>query len=303
MKSILLAVILSVGFAAGLMGCASKPNPVGTAGNALVPNMPAGTNILSDDRLRASYAVGMMIGRNWQQQSIDVDPDMVLRGLKDEQSGGATLLTQAEMQSTLKAFQQSLMAKQMKARAELAEKNKAAGAAFLATNKNNPGVITLPDGLQYKVLNSGTGAIPAAGDTVTVNYRGTFLDGTEFDSSAKAGHPVQFQANRVIHGWTEALTQMKVGSKWQLFIPSELAYGEQGGRSIPPNSTLIFDVELLDTQAKPVQAATPAAMPLTSDIIKVPSADEMKRGAKIETIKAEDVQKMQLQSQTNSQAR
>jgi FKBP-type peptidyl-prolyl cis-trans isomerase FklB len=283
MKATLLTVIFSVGLAA--------------------PLFADGTNVFSDEKSKASYAIGMMLGHNWQQQGIDVDPSMVLQGLKDEQSGGTPLLTQQEMQNTLKAFQQSIAAKQMKMREELAESNKVTGAAFLATNKNNPGVITLADGLQYKVITSGTGAIPTAEDTVTVNYRGALLDGTEFDSSAKAGHPIQLQANHVIKGWTEALTQMKVGSKWQLFIPAELAYGEHGNRGIPPNSTLIFDVELLDTQATPPPAAMPPAQPLTSDIIKVPSAEEMKKGAKIETLKAEDVQKMQSQAQTNSQAR
>ena len=279
MKAIVLTVIISAGF--------------------IAPLLADDTNVLSDEKSKASYAIGMMLGHNWQQQSIDVDPELVLRGLKDVQSGKPTLLTQAEMQSTLKSFQQSIAAKQMKARAELAEKNKAIGAAFLATNKNIAGVVTLPDGLQYKVLTNGTGAIPTPDSTVSVNYRGTFIDGTEFDSSAKVGHPVQFQANHVIHGWTEALTQMKVGSKWQLFIPSELAYGEQGNRGIPPNSTLIFEVELIDTQATPAQAQMPSSQPLTSDIIKVPSAEEMKKGAKIETLKAEDVAKMQ----TNSPAK
>jgi FKBP-type peptidyl-prolyl cis-trans isomerase len=257
------------------------------------PLFAADTNVLSDDKSKVSYAIGMSIGHSFQQQGVDVDTALFLRGLKDAQSGGTTLLSPQEMQATLREFQQSLMAKQAKLRAEEAATNKAAGEAFLATNKNNPGVITLPDGLQYKVLTEGTGAVPAADSTVTVNYRGTFLNGTEFDSSAKTGHPVQFQANHVIRGWMEALTQMKVGSKWQLFIPAALAYGEPGTRGIPPSSTLIFEVELLDTQA------TPPPAPLTSDIIKVPSAEEMKKGAKIETIKAEDVQKMQSQSQTN----
>ncbi len=285
MKSILLmlSVIFSVGLAA--------------------PLFADGTNVLADDRSKVSYAIGMMLGNNFfKRQGLttnEVDIDIAAQGIKDAQSGGATLLTPQEMQSTLKAFQQTMMAKQTKMRVELAEKNKAAGAAFLATNKNNPGVITLPDGLQYKILASGIGAIPATNDTVTVNYRGTFLDGTEFDSSDKVGHPIQLQADHVIPGWTEALAQMKVGSKWRLFIPSELAYGEQGSRGIPPNSTLIFDVELLDTQATPPPAPMPPAQPLTSDIIKVPSADEMKKGAKIETLKAEDVQKMQSQSNTN----
>jgi FKBP-type peptidyl-prolyl cis-trans isomerase FklB len=269
MKTTLLAVIISAGMTAPLF-----------AGD---------TNVLGDDKSKASYAIGMMIGHNLQQQGVDVDPDMVSHGLKDEQSGGATLLTPEEAQAAISVFQG-------KTRAELTVKNKEEGKTFLATNKNNLGVITLPDGLQYKVITDGAGATPTADSTVTVNYRGTFLDGREFDSSYKRGKPVQFPVSNVIHGWIEALTKMKVGSKWQLFIPSELAYGEQGHPDIPPNATLIFVVELLDVKNLPRQVMSPPA-PLTSDIIKVPSAEEMKNGAKIETIKAEDVQKMQ--SQTN----
>jgi FKBP-type peptidyl-prolyl cis-trans isomerase len=198
------------------------------------------------------------------------------------------------MQETLTAFQKEFKVKQQKMQAEKAVKNKADGDAFLATNKKNSGVIALPDGLQYTVLTTGTGAIPSATDTVSVNYRGTLLDGTEFDSSYKRGQPAQFPVSGVIHGWTEALEKMNVGSKWKLFIPAELAYGEQGRPGIPPNSTLIFEVELLSIQPPP--APMPAAVPpqpLTSDIIKVPSAEEMKKGAKIEVIKPEDAKKLQ----------
>jgi FKBP-type peptidyl-prolyl cis-trans isomerase FklB len=276
MKSVFLSVVLSVGLVA--------------------PLLADSTNVLSDDKSKASYAIGMSIGHNFQQQNLDIDLNLVLRGMKDMQTGGTTLLTVPEMQSTLKAFQQEVMAKQMKTRQEQAEKNKAAGEAFLAANKNNAGVITLPDGLQYQILTNGTGANPAPSDTVTVNYRGSLLDGTEFDSSYKRGQPATFPVGGVIPGWTEALQMMPVGSKWKLFIPSALAYKEQGNRGIPPNSTLIFEVELLDTKATPAPAV---AQPLTSDIIKVPSAEEMKHGAKIETLKAEDVQKMQ----TNSAAK
>jgi FKBP-type peptidyl-prolyl cis-trans isomerase FklB len=254
------------------------------------------TNVLADEKSKVSYAIGMTIGQNFQRQGIDVDTALFMRGLTEARAGGTTLLTVPEMQATLKQFQQDMAAKQAKLREEMATTNKANGAAFLAANKNNPGVITLPDGLQYKVITAGTGAMPAPDSIVSVNYRGTLLDGTEFDSSAKAGHPIQLQANHVIPGWTEALTNMMVGSKWQLFIPSELAYGERGNRGIPPNSTLIFEVELLDTKAAP---SAPPTAPLTSDIIKVPSAEEMKKGAKIETLKPEDVQKMQSQSKTN----
>jgi FKBP-type peptidyl-prolyl cis-trans isomerase len=292
MKIILFAMFFFL-VAAGFMGCASKPKPSGTvngtSANKMAVSTNTSTNVLSDDKAKASYAIGMIFGHNLQQQGIEVDSAVLLRGLKDMQSGGTTLMTPQEAQAAIKNFQE-------KVRAEQTVNNRAEGEAFLATNKNNPGVITLPDGLQYKVITDGAGATPTPESTVTVNYRGTFLNGVEFDSSAQAGHPIQLQANRVIPGWTEALTHMKVGSKWQLFIPPDLAYGEQGNRGIPPNSTLIFEVELLDTQA-PAPAAPPA--PLTSDIIKVPSAEEMKKGAKIETIKAEDVQKLQSQSNTN----
>jgi FKBP-type peptidyl-prolyl cis-trans isomerase len=275
MNKIILTVTLVAGFAA--------------------PLFAYDTNVLSDEKLKVSYAIGMTIGQSIHQQGIEVDDDLFVRGLKDAQSGGATLLTTAEMQLILHQSQQTMAAKQAKLREEMAVTNKLNGDAFLATNKNNPGVVTLPDGLQYKIITMGTGPKSAGDATVTVNYRGTFLNGVEFASSAKAGHPVQLQVNHIgMPGWTEALTNMPVGSKWQLFIPSELAYGEHGNRGIPPNSTLIFEVELLGSQA----SGAPAA-PLTSDIIKVPSAAEMKNGAKIETLKPEDVEKMQSQSQTN----
>jgi FKBP-type peptidyl-prolyl cis-trans isomerase len=294
MKTILFALSFFL-VAAGFMGCASKPKSGEMAGSASAAKMPASTNVLGDEQSRASYAIGMMIGERWKQQGIEVNDDVFLRGLRDAEAGTNTLMTDKEMSDTLNLFQQTLMAKQQQMRAELGKKNEAEGAAFLASNKKNPGVITLPDGLQYKVLTEGTGKIPSPNDIVTVNYRGTFIDGTEFDSSAKAGRPAQFPANHVIPGWTEALTKMKVGSKWELFIPSALAYGEQGGRTIPPNATLIFEVELLDATSPPPPAPP---VPLTSDIIKVPSAEEMKNGAKIEVIKPEDVKKVENQ-QTN----
>ena len=250
--------------------------------------MAEGTNVLSDQKSRVSYAVGMMTGHQWKQQEVDFDPDLYVRGIKDALAGGAMLLTPEQAQQTIASFKQEFAAKQQSRNSQLAVKNKAAGDAFLAANKNQPGVETLPDGLQYLVLTKGTGATPTPSDTVTVNYRGTLIDGTEFDSSYKRGQPAQFPVTGVIRGWTEALLKMPVGSKWKLFIPSELAYGESGQRSIAPNSVLIFEVELIDTKTP----APPApAQPLTSDIIKVPSADEMKKGAKIEVIKADDAAK------------
>ena len=280
MKTTLLAVIISTGLAA--------------------PLFADGTNVFSDEKSKASYAIGMVFGHNLQSQGIEVDPDVVLHGIKDQVAGGTTLLTPQEAQAAITEYQQ-------KVRAELILKNKADGAAYLATKKNNPGVVTLPDGLQYKILTEGTGPTPAAGATVTVNYRGTFLNGTEFDNSYKRGQPAVFPLGNVIHGWTEALTLMKAGSKWQLFIPSELAYGEQGHPpTIPPNAALVFEVELLDVKNPAPLAQTPApapaaapAQPLTSDIVAVPSAEEISQGKKPYTIKQEDIEKMQSQNKTN----
>ncbi len=266
------------------------------------PLFADGTNQLADENSRVSYAIGMMTGHQWKQQDLNFDPDIYARGIKDAMTGGTTLLTQEQAQQTIETFRKEFTAKQQQKRLELAAKNKAEGEAFLTTNKINAGIkllsVTLPGGktseLQYLVLTNGIGPVPAASDKVSVNYRGKLLDGTEFDSSYKLGKPASFPVGGVIRGWTEALKTMPVGSTWRLFIPSELAYGEQGNRNIPPNSTLIFDVELLAIQppAPAPAAATPVA-PLTSDIIKVPSAEELKKGAKIEVIKPEDVQKAQ----------
>lgn len=253
-------------------------------------------NPFKDEKAKASYAVGLNLGGNWKRQDIDLDFDLVLRGLKDTRPNAKPLLTDEEAREVLNKFQQQLMAAQQEKRRVQGEKNKQAGAAFLAENKNKPGVKTLDNGLQYKVITEGSGDIPKREDTVTVKYRGTLIDGTEFDNSEKAPNgTATFRVNGVIRGWTEALTQMKVGSKWQLFIPPDLAYGERGsGPIIGPESTLLFDVELLSVQPAPPPAQP---KPLTSDIIKVPSAEEMKKGAKIETIKAEDVEKLQKQQQ------
>jgi FKBP-type peptidyl-prolyl cis-trans isomerase len=263
-------------------------------GNA-APLFAGDTNVLNDEMARVSYAVGMSLGRNIEGvkgQGFEVNESLVMRGIHDVISGGTTLLTPEQMQQALMTFQREISAQQQKKRAELAAKDKAEGEAFLATNKNNPGVVTLPDGLQYRVITNGTGAMPTNTDIVTVNYRGTLLDGTEFDSSYKSGQPRKFPVTRVIPGWTEALLKMPVGSRWQLFIPPALAYGERGSRNIPPNSVLIFDVELVSTESPP---APKPGEPLTSDIIKVPSAEELNKGAKIEVIKPEDVEKMQKQ--------
>jgi FKBP-type peptidyl-prolyl cis-trans isomerase FklB len=193
-----------------------------------------------------SYSIGLDIGKRLKQQSVEIDADLVARGIKDAESDSTRLLTEVQAESVINAFQQQISAKLDSVKKALGMKNKAAGEAFLEENKKKEGVKVLPDGLQYKVLKEGNGRKPKADETVTVNYRGSLIDGTEFDSSIKRGEPSTFRVNGVVKGWTEALQLMPVGSKWQLFIPPELAYGERGaGNVIPPNSTLIFEVELL----------------------------------------------------------
>jgi FKBP-type peptidyl-prolyl cis-trans isomerase FklB len=202
--------------------------------------------VLKTEKEKVSYIIGVNIGRNLKTQSVDVDPDMVSKGMKDVASGGKLLMTDEEMKATMTAFQQEMMKKHQEELEKVGGKNKAEGEAFLAANKKKPGVVTLPSGLQYKVITKGKGKSPKATDKVTVNYRGTLIDGTEFDSSYKRGEPATFPVNGVIKGWTEALQLMKEGSKWELFIPPDLAYGEKGaGNVIGPNATLIFEVELL----------------------------------------------------------
>ncbi len=253
-----------------------------------------------DDKEKLGYALGMNYGTMFLRQDVELDPDALLRGLKDVLSSNKTLLTEDQVRQTLNDAQGRIREKQQaKAKVQGADNKKKAD-AFLAENKDKPGVTVTGSGLQYKILSTGAGAKPAATDSVTVHYKGTLLDGTEFDSSYKRGQPATFGVSGVIKGWTEALQLMNAGSKWQLFIPPDLAYGEQGRPNIPPNSLLVFEVELL-TNAPPPPPAPPAA-PLTSDIIKVPSAEEMKKGAKIETIKAEDIEK-EIQKQKQMQSK
>jgi FKBP-type peptidyl-prolyl cis-trans isomerase FklB len=205
--------------------------------------------LLTTEKEKVSYSMGVDIGKRLKQQSIDFDPDLFAKGLKDVYGGGETLLTDQEIKETLTTFQKTLIAKQTEMRKQQGEKNKSEGDAFLAGNKKKGGVITLPSGLQYTVIEEGTGKTPKATDTVVTNYRGTLIDGTEFDSSYKRGKPATFPVNGVIKGWTEALQLMKEGAKWKLFIPSDLAYGERGaGNSIGPNATLIFDIELISVK-------------------------------------------------------
>jgi FKBP-type peptidyl-prolyl cis-trans isomerase FklB len=222
------------------------------AGAAVAQDAPA----LQSQKEKLSYALGMDLGSQLTKQSVQIDPDLFLQGLKDALSGGKTRLTEADARAAITELQNELRSKQAAAQnekmAQQGEKNKKDGEAFLAENRAKEGVVTLPSGLQYKILKEGEGKKPTLDDTVVCNYRGTFIDGTEFDSSYKRNQPATFPVKGVIKGWTEALQLMPTGSKWQLFVPSSLAYGERGAASvIGPNATLVFEVELLSIQAKP----------------------------------------------------
>lgn len=208
-----------------------------------------GDDALKDKKDKLSYALGLTVGNDLKQKSIEVNTDVFIKGVKDSLSSGKRLLGDDEIRDTLAAFSKEMTEKQAEAMKKLSESNKREGIAFLAENKKKEGVKTLPSGLQYKVLSEGKGKNPKATDTVTVNYRGTLLNGTEFDSSYRRGQPATFPVKGVIAGWTEALQLMKEGAKWQLFIPSNLAYGEKGpGGLIGPNAALIFEVELISVK-------------------------------------------------------
>ena len=218
------------------------------AAQALAQGDPA----LKDDKEKISYSVGVEIGTTLKKQGIDVAPDVLTRGVRDALTGAKTLMTEEEMIETLTNFKKEFVAKKQELAKQLAEKNKKEGEVFLAENEKKEGVKTLPSGLQYKVIKPGSGKKPKAEDLVTVHYRGTFIGGAEFDSSYRHGKPATFPANRVIPGWTEVLQLMEEGAKWEVFIPSKLAYGEQGaGNDIGPNATLIFEIELVTVQEHP----------------------------------------------------
>jgi len=201
---------------------------------------------LKEQKDKVGYSIGVNIGNSLKQDGAEVNIDALAAGLKDSFNGAPLQISPEEQQAVMTAFKQEMMGKMTAKRQEAGGKAKKEGEDFLAANKTKEGVKTLPSGLQYKVLAEGTGPQPKATDEVTVNYRGTLIDGTEFDSSYKRGEPATFPVGHVIKGWTEALPLMKTGAKWQLFIPAELAYGERGaGANIPPNSALIFEVELI----------------------------------------------------------
>jgi FKBP-type peptidyl-prolyl cis-trans isomerase len=208
-----------------------------------------------DEKSKRNYTMGVSIGESLKkQQTVELDQDFLLRGLRDSLSGSKLQLTEAEIGRTLTAMGNELRAKQFLAGKELAEKNKKEGEEFLAANKKKAGVVSLPSGLQYKIVKAGEGKKPTAEDVAVCQYRATLLDGTEFDNSYKMQTgPVNFPVKAVIKGWTEALQLMPAGSKWQLFVPPDLAYGENGvpRAKIGPNAALIFEVELISVQAAP----------------------------------------------------
>ena len=243
---------------------AAKPHTATTAKAPLV---------LSTQKAKLSYALGMNIGAGVKSQPVDIDPDILARGMKDAMTGAKPLLTEDEAKAVLTQAQNELRQQQQAKTKQEGEANKKEGEAFLAANKTKEAVVTLPDGLQYKILTAGAGPKPTATDSVVCNYRGTLVNGTEFDSSYKRGQPVTFPVNGVIKGWQEALPLMPVGSKWQLFVPSDLAYGDHAmSADLGPNSTLIFEVELLSIKDK-TAANAPAANPAGS----APAASDDKK--------------------------
>ena len=224
---------------------------------------PATPGASMDQRARLSYALGMSIGSNMKemkQMGVDVDPAVLAAAIQDVIKGSPTKLNEGEVRQILTAFQSEMQQKAAAQRQQQSAGMKKEGDDFLAANKGKEGVKTTASGLQYKVMKEGTGPVPKSTDTVTVHYKGTLLNGTEFDSSYKRNEPASFPVTGVIPGWTEALQLMKTGSKYQLFIPASLAYGEQGRPSIPPNSVLVFEVELLSIK----DAAAPPAGNMTA---------------------------------------
>lgn len=201
---------------------------------------------LTTEKEKVGYSIGLDIGSNFKRQGVDLDPKAIAAGIADGMSGAKPLLNEEEINKVMTEFRQQMGKRAEETARKAAEKNQKEGDAFLSENKKKKGVVTLPSGLQYKVIKEGAGKMPKASDTVTTHYRGTLIDGTEFDSSYKRNEPTSFPVSGVIKGWTEALQLMKVGSKWQLFVPSNLAYGQQGpSPQIGPNATLIFEVELI----------------------------------------------------------
>jgi len=291
-------LLFAVGLAAALPAFSQGPG----AGPAPIPEVSAEVNAkFKDVDDRNGYVLGAMIAEDMvnrvRRSGYDAPDEAIARGFQDWVTGKSKLSTN-ELRSVFSAMQAEVSRKNEEKKQAEAAKNLKEGEDFLAANRNKEGVVTLPSGLQYKVLKAGEGQVkPTAEDTVVCHYRGTLLDGKEFDSSYTRGEPAKFGLNRVIKGWTEGLQLMTAGSKWQFFIPAGLAYGPNGSPPrIPPNATLQFEVELIgiDDKAATPAATAPGSQPVvTSDIIKVPSKAELEKGAKIEVIKATDVDRLQ----------
>ena len=243
---------------------------------------PAVGSAFTNDKDKVSYSIGVDIGRTLQRLQLDLNQDALKQGISDILGNKPTALSDQELQQTLQAFQQQMMQKQQASIAKkqeemksTAEKNKADGKKFLEDNAKKAGVKTLPSGLQYKVVKEGTGEKPKDTDIVETNYRGTLIDGKEFDSSDKNGGPVSFPVSGVIKGWSEALKLMPVGSKWEIYVPSELAYGDEGaGEDIAPGSTLVFQVELLKIKKEGAAAAGPGKEAGSNPVQQAPPAGE-----------------------------
>jgi FKBP-type peptidyl-prolyl cis-trans isomerase FklB len=233
---------------------ATKPaakKPATATGKSTTAKPATAAPALNTTKDKVSYAIGADLGNKLKTSSIDIDPNILTRALKDVLTGAKTAMNDEEIRTTLTDLTKDLQAKQATLNKEKSDKNKKEGEAFLAANKSKEGVVALPSGLQYKIIKAGTGPKPTAADTVVCNYKGTLIDGKEFDSSYKRGQPATFPVGGVIKGWTEALQLMPVGSTWQLFIPADLAYGDrQAGPDITPGATLVFEVELMSIQPK-----------------------------------------------------
>lgn len=254
-KSTPVTLALILGIAVATAAAQNKAKAAKPAPSPSPAAQAASPSPLKTEKEKLSYALGLNVASslnaNLKRQSVDIDPNILLQAFNDVFNGKKTLMTEDEARTVLTDFTTQLRAKQMQKMKEAGDANKKEGDAFLAANKTKPGVVTLPSGLQYKILKQGTGPKPTESDTVVCNYKGTLINGTEFDSSEKHGGPATFPVGQVIKGWTEALQLMPVGSKWQLFVPADLAYGEQGQPpDIGPNATLIFEVELLSIQGK-----------------------------------------------------
>ncbi|MBA4697219.1 MAG: FKBP-type peptidyl-prolyl cis-trans isomerase [Legionella sp.] len=205
--------------------------------------------MLSNDKDKLSYSIGADLGVNFKKQGIDINPSVMAQGLQDGVAGGKLLLTEEQMKDVLSKFQKDLIAKRSAEFNQQAKENKAKGDAFLNENKGKPSVVTLPSGLQYKIVTAGNGAKPSKEDTVTVEYTGQLINGQVFDSTDKAGKPATFKVSQVIPGWTEALQLMPAGSTWEVYVPADLAYGPRNiGGSIGPNETLIFKIHLISVK-------------------------------------------------------